>query len=637
MPTSSARPERLRQFAVAVDERAARAHGRVAEVLDALRRYQIACRDSPAIGQPDAVARGRLDQARSLAGAVGQLAEAFAEADSGGGSSLSTANDLLLSRRLSTDHAGIATTALLLPQQHEEGRRTGARLAGFGPEPAAEALAGLSTRPMTSAYATGLVEGLGARGIMAVVARTEASYESHRISHTEMEAAMTGLTEAMRSAGNTLPAITSTPMPQQDKPAPLLKAPYALDLSIIERLGGSSRGQHTLRQLTLGASDLHPAVVASLAEAIMRPITGPAATWTMPSQGLVDRSRRRGLPDKFDVPILRLLRADVAAAGLWELGSPPGYSRLAVNLTRRTPAELDVVADIARSLYLDPVAAGANPPWSPPLAGTEATGGQSRTDQALAGIVGAVQGMDRPTPETARFLADLLETHPDFFDDAISDRAWETLEPDEELIGYFEVVSRDPAALRQTTDTIIERGAAVSADCLADSDPATARSGALRSCLQPTRDLGLSLERGAFRAGQDLDVVKAFGISVVARGAQAGVGAVAHAAGPPGALVGYLGNGLVAEGKDQATDRYAKSNDRLHHRPAQAMDRSLPYVAALAMAEDDRWRNLLADPGRLRQFDVVGSTADWESFCTWIDHQPPSVQHTLRALVSKSA
>lgn len=634
MPTSSARPERLHQFAASLAERTIRVRSDVAEVAEALRRYQIACAEAPAVGRPDAAAAGRLDQALALADAVSRIARTFAAADSGGAPSLATANDVALSRRLATDHPGVATTALLQPQHHDEGRQHANQLATSDAPAAAKVLSRLSTQTMTSAYATGLLDGLGSPGVQLLIRRIEASYERSEIGHQELEAAMAGLAEVLRCAGTGLPTLVSSPVPQQAGPGPAITAPYALDLSIITAMGASSRGQEALRQLTLGAQGLHPAVVAALAEAILRPVREPDGRWTLPSRALVDRTRRRGLPELFDLPILRLLQADTHAAGLWELASPRGSSRLAPNFTRRTRIELEVVADITRTLYIEPVTRMGQPAWTPSVAAAPETAGQRRTDRALIAILSAVQGLERSPSQTAAVLADLVQTHPDFFVDVLGDNGWQTLEPAATVTGYFAVVAQDPAARQRTAESIIGLSATVAEQCLADADPASVRADHLRTCLQPARHLGLALEEGAFQAGQHLDVVVAFGIATAARAAKVGVGAVARATGPPGALIGYLGRGLVEEGRRTATGRYAESNDRLDRQPAQAIDRSLPHVAALAMVADDRWRAQLNDPDRIRPLDVVGSTEDWATFRIWIDDQPPAARATLRELLS---
>lgn len=130
MPTSSARPERLHRYASALDEHAARLQARVDTVSEALRRYHLTCADGPSVGAPDVVARGRLVQARSLAGSVNLVADAFTAADSGGGTALSTADPVALCDLITARYPGIATGELLAPRQELEdsGLATGRRL-----------------------------------------------------------------------------------------------------------------------------------------------------------------------------------------------------------------------------------------------------------------------------------------------------------------------------------------------------------------------------------------------------------------------------------------------------------------------------------------------------------------------------
>lgn len=130
MPTSSARPQRLHRYASTLDEQAARVLGRVDTVSEALRRYQLACAGGPSLVAPHAAARDRLVQARSLADSVNRVADAFAAADSGGGTALSTTNDVALSDHIAAQHPGIATGDLLAPRRalEDHGRATGRRL-----------------------------------------------------------------------------------------------------------------------------------------------------------------------------------------------------------------------------------------------------------------------------------------------------------------------------------------------------------------------------------------------------------------------------------------------------------------------------------------------------------------------------
>ncbi len=635
MPTSSARPDLLRHAAHALEDDVRRLDRLVAEATEALHRYQAASPDAPPPGRPDLAASALLGRARSLAGAVAQLADAFAAADRGD-PSVATAPDLILSRRLERHHPGIAVGALLAPVRHAEGRAAGRRLAEAGPEEAARLLSSGAPATHDPAYAAGLVAGLGTAGLVGLGDGLAAALADHRLTYHEADAAYVALGELLDRAASELPALPHVPLPQ-DAAAPDLTAPGALDLSIVAGLGRTDGGRHLARHLALDRTAAHPALVATLAGAVLDPFR-PGPQDLAPPQALLTRLRHRGLPEKLDLPVLRLLAADPAAAGLWELGSPPGASRLGVNLSRRTSIEAVEVAAIAHALYVAPVADGRGRAWEPPVAGVAPTAGQQRTDRALAAIVAAAPGA-APHPATSGLLADLVATHPAFFVDQLADQRWETLRPHEPLIGYFQVVAGRPEALQRATDAIVAHGADVSADCLAapavGGPPATTPpSDHLRTCLQPVRDLGLTLERGAHRAGRHVDLVNALGVAAATRVAQMGVGAVAKVAGPAGPLVGYLGDGLVTEGKARATDRWVDTNGRLDRAPAQAIDRSLPFLAALAMADDGRLGATLVDVDDLRRLDVVRSPADWATFLTWIDRQPPAVHDALTALLA---
>ena len=638
MPTSSARPERLVQLAAYIDSRAGRLQGDLDEVITALGNYRARCPDGPPLGQPGAVTGHAIAQARRLAARVGRVAVAFNVADSGGGTTFATANDHALSQLFAASATSRSVpAALLVPQRYETGGKLGRRLAHGSAADTAATLAGWATAPPDGAYAAGVLDALNAPGLLAIVSRLEMAYGNPGLGRTQIEAALGGLAEAVRAAGSGL-----SPLPLQGPLRPERRGrpstattPYALDLTIIERLGATMAGREALRQITLGIHDLHPAVTAALAGALLDPLPGPPDA-TIASRALIDRSRWRGLPDHLDIPILRLLAADRRAGALWELGSPPGQSRLAMNFRRRTNVELAPMADLAYKLWVSPVLEDGQRAWQQRVAGTNRTPAQAHTDQALTELLDAISGLENPPPNLARLLAALTLVHPAFFEHRVSERAFRSLDPDPALIGWFEVLSRHPMAIDDAVGAILARGRATARECLAGNGPGS-RPGegptdALRACLQPVRDLGLLLVRGALRAGRSYDLFTSMAINVFGSGINLGIAVGSKATGPAAPVIALAGRAAVVAGTEKALERMAWSSSHLERKPAKALDRSIAFIAARAMAADADWRPHLRRTADLATLDVVGSDADWQDFRAWIARQEPVVRDTLDTL-----
>ncbi len=615
MPTSSARPERLAHLAATLAERSATLDAQVGEVTAALGAYRSGCPDGPAIGAPEAAIHA-VHRCRNLAGRLGRVAAAFTRADSGGGTTVATASDHILALSVAAHLAGVRLPdALRAPELHAVGRRAGTQLALAGTGEAAIMLAGWADTPPDAAYASGVIDGLGARGVEAVVGRIARAYGTQGWGRTRVEATMRGLTVLVAQAGRSLSAAPS----------------YRLDLTVIHQLGRARAGREVLRQIVLGAHHLHPALTAALGAALLQPISGPPEL-TSASRMLVDRFDQRGLPPGLDLPVLRLLQADPRAAELWELGSPPGRSRLAQQLGRRSNPELAALAGIVHDLYVAPVLEHRAQPWRSPLAGQRPHGAARRTGEVLEALLAAVQEVAHPLPPVSRVLAGVVAAHPAFLDHHLAVGAYRSLEPDPAIGRWFEVLAQEPVAIDTALGALQARGRSSAAAFLARSAPGAGSADALRSSLEPIRDIGLLLVRGAATAGRTYSLMTSLAIQAVAGGLTVGGGRAAAAAGPAAPVIA-MGIRVAADaGRDEAIDELAWSDAHLDRAPKRALDRSFVASTAAAMAEDPRWRAHLRDVHELAGLDVVRSDEDWRTFRSWMARQDPTVRDTLASL-----
>lgn len=629
MTTSSARPDRLRGFALITTSRIATVTDQLAMLASAIIGYQQTCPDGAAMDRLDIVAKGRVDLIGSLAAEVGQIGEAFARADSSG-DPVARPDDVALSDTLVRLFPGLATGGLLDPRQYRDGQILAQELNGLGPEDAAVVASELGSTLTSPPMAAGFYNELGADGLIDLYSSIATAHETGLVGSDEFDLAMVGITDGLRQAGLSLPDnVASTSLTDTE----IDPGTYGLDIGVIDGLAGSDTGQTLIRHISITGQELDPILVAHLAGALFDPSDHPIDQLPPGTRALRDRLRARGRPLSTDLPMLELLQAKAPAAEIWEAGSPPGTSRIAVQFTRRNTDELEAATEIARGLYIDPVASDLAQPWTQPIAGESPSTRQARTETALDGIVISVQGMDAPPPTTSGLLVDLVEVHPQYYDDAIADRSFESLEPDGDLVGYFEVIARHHDALDDMTDLVVDRGGAAARVGVSRLGTTDLSDDALREAVQPARHVGLYLEAGANRAGAEHNALAAFAVLTIGKAAGIGVGKASTAAGPPGAVIGYLGTGLVKEGKRELTDRYVDTNRRLDEKPAAAMDRSLPYLAAVAMAKDPGWQPLIVAPERLEQIRVVDSDEAWQGFQEWIGLQPPVVAATLASLV----
>lgn len=625
MTTSSARPELLRSFAVDLAAQTERARTDVDAVTRAMARYRAGCGAADPVAGIDWIARNRLDRARHLATSVGQIAQAFTDADGGiAGSAVSTPTDSALARAIDDRAPGLSSGLVLAPTHTEDGRRLAASLGSLSGAEAADRTARLDQLLTSEAMAAGFVNELGTEGLVDLYESITEARRNSEIDPAEFDRAMVALAGAFSLAGG----------PSRRPTMPAAPGGGPLDLEVIDGLGDSSSGRMLIRHISISGSDMAPGLVGRLAGAAFHGSAPPTSTLAVGHVELLGRLADQGRAGGVDLPLLGMLRADPRAATAYENASPPGTSRLATHLTRRNPEELVVSSDILRARYITPAAADGVAPWTRPGAGEPIPPIQARTDAALRGSLGAVQGMDDPPRAVSLLLVDFVGTHPAFFDDVIADQAFETTAPSTRLRGYFEVIARQPEALDRGTALVIDRSADQASASIATLDPVDVAADQLRADLDAPRQIGHYVQDGAFDAGQRHHAVAGLGLSVATYGTKQLLGRASKAGGPATMLGSYLIKPWIGLAGEGARTRYVDTNDGRDELPAEAMDRSLPFVAAAAMMTDDRWRHLLHDPDQLAGLDVVASDADWRAFTAWLSHQPPVVQDTLRELIS---
>lgn len=658
--TSSARPDRLRTFARAVEaDRLQVAHA-LDDVGVASATFAASSADA---GAPPAT--GRLhaqlatSQAGDLARAVVGVASAFEEADRGS-SPLVRTTDLRLAKAIARTRPGLSTGALAQPIDRERARLVGVDLRTASTSSAGELLRRLgSLDGLDPQAAAALLRALGPDGLSRLVRHSDCDQREMTVGPPARHRLLDALAVLLGTASR-----TTAPIHRPDDQ--FRTEPGGLPLAFIATLGRSRTGRHALRSVLDRHPHLGTGVTVAVAEAL---VLGPTA-----GDDAIASHARGPLPGEpsdvaqAELAVLRLLAADPMASMALETRHPTGASpTLTLLRASRSDAELTAVAAVIDHVANASVARGWATSWADD---PEPVGLPARVlDRLVIEAIRADDAVAVPGP-LSRVLAVTVARHPGMLDAATTyhERYRNPAGPDREQLSrverFHEVLARDLDALAATTQALADRQAVLVRRQLA-AEPPVARLHGPGSPVGPGgrvtvaadalshRDLrgifdsgaGLdALALGADAAGRHADQARVLGIQAVTFAASKLLPRAGEAVPVVGPVVGWgvkLGTGPLTK---DAERRWSHPDDRREDVVVAAV-RPEAHLVAVTMAADRRWSAVLVyptAPGRrtvgvdgpeaLAELAVATSARDRRRFTTWVAAQPAEVRSVLMGL-----